>query len=96
MCVLYAVVDGAAPAVASEYNGYLYDAFFLTQGSNLGLLHCRQILYYLSCQVYHVSQMMYVAETLTGKNCLSKPAILQMGRLRPEAVTCFAKGLHRL
>ena len=32
----------------------------LTQGSNLGLLHCRQILYYLSHQ-----------GALGGANCLS-------------------------
>ena len=28
----------------------LLQGFFLTQGSNLGLLHCRQILYHLSHQ----------------------------------------------
>ena len=28
----------------------LYQGIFLTQGSNLGLLHCRQILYQLSYQ----------------------------------------------
>ena len=29
---------------------FLLQGIFLTQGSNLGLLHCRQILYYLSHQ----------------------------------------------
>ena len=28
----------------------LFQGIFPTQGSNLGLLHCRQILYHLSCQ----------------------------------------------
>ena len=41
----------------------LFEGIFLTQGSNLGLLHCRQILYYLSRQGYHVSQIKYFAET---------------------------------
>ena len=29
---------------------FLLQRIFLTQGSNSGLLHCRQILYHLSCQ----------------------------------------------
>ena len=40
--------------------------------------------------------MMHFTETLTKKNCLSKPAILQMGKLRPQIMICFAKGLHKL
>ena len=34
----------------------LLQGIFLTQGSNLGLSHCRQILYYLSHQGRHMNK----------------------------------------
>ena len=32
---------------------FLLQGIFLAQGSNLGLLHCRQILYHLSHQIFY-------------------------------------------
>ena len=44
-------VHGILPARILEWVAIL-QRIFLTQGSNLGLLHCRQILYHLSYRKY--------------------------------------------
>ena len=44
----------------------LFPAIFPTQGSNPGLLHCRQILYRLSHQVF-LSRATFILSTLLGR-----------------------------
>ena len=44
-------VHGVLQARTLEWVSHsLFQGIFLTQGSNVGLLHCRQILYHLSYQ----------------------------------------------
>ena len=40
---------------------FLLQAIFLNQGMNLGLLHCRQILYYVSYQGSPISLLLLTA-----------------------------------
>ena len=50
----------------------LLQGVFLTQGSNLGLLHCRQILYHLSHQgtpVYSYNVILFGLQKKKGKFC---------------------------
>ena len=49
---VHGIFPGKNTGVGSHF---LLQGFFLTQGSNLGLLHCRQTLYRLS----HQNQLIY-------------------------------------
>ena len=57
---------------------------FQTQGSNLGLLHCRKILYHLSYQTIHMHILMYF---LINKAFLTD-LISNWNRIRWEWVVC--------
>ena len=50
----------------------LLQGIFPTQGSNLGLLHYRQILYHLSCQKWYVWLMGFTCEYKMGKEKIAK------------------------
>ena len=53
----YNLIDCSPPGssvhgISQDSSHFLLQGIFLTQGSNLSLLHCRQILYHLSHQGY--------------------------------------------
>ena len=47
-------VQGILKARILEWVSIFLQRIFLTQGSNPGLSHCRQILYCLGCNICHV------------------------------------------
>ena len=58
---------------------------FLTEGSNPGLLHCRQILYQLSCQgkvsCLNVTRFSTCTHDRTHQNLVSVPSVLQSSQI---------------
>ena len=65
-------VHGDSPGKNTEVGCYfLLQGIFLTQGSNPGLLHCRQSLYRLSCQGSpYTSSFLKPVLTLRGKKTM--------------------------
>ena len=78
-------IHGIFQARVLEYIAILLQRIFLTQGSNLGLLHCRQILYRLSHQGSLRRQTpayIYAQNFSSGTNLLSKLIKIQVKALR--------------
>ena len=88
-CVLYYQCHlGSQTGVVSHY---LLQGNFPTQGSNLGLPHCRQILYHLS----HQESSMYISRswyTQIGLNYLSEVCCLI---LLPRPFGCISRKKRR-
>ena len=64
---------------------FLLQGIFLTQGSNLGFLHCRQILYHLSHQgsVAVRSWTCLVAQTIKRLPTMQKTQVRSLGQEDP-------------
>ena len=61
----------------------LFQEIFSTQGLNLGLLHCRQVLYHLNCQ----GSLQFLTDDPTSLNPLSKCAFMSL--ISPQILFCF-------
>ena len=67
---------------------FLLQGIFPTQGLNLGLLHCRQIVYQLS---YEVSLQYYSTSLLKKKNpCINGPAYFKTRVIQGSTVVDFS------
>ena len=63
----------------------LLQGIFQTQGLNLGLLHCRQILYCLSHHSLHCRQILYcLSHHRSARECLRSNALRNTGSKKPH------------
>ena len=70
-------VHGIFPGMNTEVAcHFLLQGIFPTQGSNLGLLHCRQILYCPSHQGTCYERMRLINRLIWGKSYSSSPSLL--------------------